>query len=51
MEAMLEDILTPALRANAAFKSAETGQGSDGRVRIRLALSIERCDCLSSCVV
>ncbi|KAL5477500.1 hypothetical protein EMCRGX_G024310 [Ephydatia muelleri] len=51
VEAMLEDILTPALRANAAFKSAETGQGSDGRVQIGLALSIERCDCVSNCVV
>ena len=51
VEAMLEDILTPALRTNAAFKSTETGQGSDGRVQIGLALSIERCDCVSSCVV
>ena len=52
VEAMLEGTLTPALRANTVFKSTEAGQGSsDGKVQIGLALSVERYDCVSSCVV
>ena len=52
VEAMLEDTLTSALRTSAAFKSTEEGQGSDGgRVQIGVALSVDRYDCVSSCVV
>ena len=51
VDAMLEDTLSPSLRGNAMFKSAETAQSSEGKLQLGMTLSVERYNCVSSCVV